>query len=77
MSSKKNSSQSIGFMLVFMCLTLGLMPYKPEPHIVGKIRWVLGDPSSMGLADWFDLLMHGFPFVALIIWIVFYLFKRK
>ena len=44
-------------------LTLGLAPFVPEPHLVGKIRWVLGGANGMGLVDWGDLAMHGAPWV--------------
>jgi hypothetical protein len=44
-------------------LTLGLAPFVPEPHIVGKLRWVLGGAQGMGVVDWWDLVMHGAPWV--------------
>lgn len=44
-------------------LTLGLAPFVPEPHIVGKLRWVAGGGHGMAAADWFDLLMHGAPWI--------------
>ncbi len=44
-------------------LSLGLAPFSPEPHVVGKVRWVLGGAEGMGGADWFDLVMHGAPWV--------------
>lgn len=44
-------------------LTLGLAPFVPEPHIVGKLRWVAGGAVGMGLMDWGDLLMHGAPWI--------------
>lgn len=47
-------------------LTLGLAPFAPEPHIVGKIRWVMGGAEGMGSADWFDLVLHGAPWVWLV-----------
>lgn len=47
-------------------LTLGLAPFSPEPHLFGKIRWILGGANGMGLMDWWDFVMHGFPFVGLI-----------
>ncbi len=49
-------------------LTLGLAPFVPEPHIVGKIRWVAGGAIGMTGMDWFDLLFHGFPWVFLAFW---------
>jgi len=50
---------------VLLVVTLGLAPYTPEPHIVGKLRWVAGGAVGMQAMDWFDLLMHGAPFVLL------------
>mgnify|MGYP000353492870 CR=1 FL=1 len=44
-------------------LTLGLAPFFPEPHLVGKLRWVAGGAVGMGAMDWFDLVMHGAPWV--------------
>lgn len=44
-------------------LTLGLAPFHPEPHLVGKIRWVLGGAEGMTAVDWFDLTLHGAPWV--------------
>lgn len=49
------------------CLTLGLAPFAPEPHLFGKLRWVAGGAVGMGPIDWFDLAMHGAPFV----WLAF------
>lgn len=48
-------------------LSLGLAPFYPEPHIVGKLRWVLGGAEGMALMDWADLAMHGAPWLALIV----------
>lgn len=47
-------------------LTLGLAPFRPEPHLFGKIRWVMGGGEGMALADYGDLLMHGLPWLFLI-----------
>ena len=44
-------------------LTLGLAPFVPEPHVVGKLRWVLGGGHGMSAMDVGDLLMHGAPWV--------------
>jgi hypothetical protein len=51
---------------VMLCLTLGLAPFRPEPHLVGKLRWVAGGAVGMSPLDWGDLLMHGAPFVLLL-----------
>lgn len=58
-------------LLIFgMAFTLGLAPFFPEPHVWGKIKWVAGGANGMQLMDWFDLLMHGAPWVLVIIWTV-------
>ncbi len=45
------------------CLTLGLAPFVPEPHVVEKLRWVLSGGAGMKPIDVFDLLLHGAPWV--------------
>jgi len=52
--------------LVVLCLTLGLAPFSPEPHVVGKIRWVAGGGHGMRASDIFDLFLHGLPWGLLI-----------
>lgn len=47
-------------------LTLGLAPFRPEPHVVGKLRWVLGGASGMTFVDWLDLLLHLTPWLLLL-----------
>lgn len=54
-------------MFVILCLTLGLAPFFPEPHIWGKLRWVAGGAVGMQLIDWFDLLFHGLPWILLLV----------
>ena len=48
-------------------LTLGLAPFLPEPHVWGKLRWVLGGAEGMQLMDWFDLFLHGVPWLLLLL----------
>ena len=48
-------------------LTLGLAPFAPEPHILGKLRWVAGGANGMVAMDWGDLALHGAPWVWLAI----------
>ena len=52
--------------IIMACLTLGLAPFVPEPHIWGKVRWILGGAKEMALMDWADFLMHGIPWMLLI-----------
>lgn len=53
-------------LVIIACLTLGLAPFFPEPHIIGKVRWIAGVAKGMTAIDYFDFLMHGIPFVLLI-----------
>ncbi|MCC6753753.1 MAG: hypothetical protein IT266_07190 [Saprospiraceae bacterium] len=49
--------------VALLCLTLGLAPYLPEPHIWGKLRWVMGGAHGMKWLDWLDLVYHGIPWL--------------
>ncbi|KAA2216018.1 hypothetical protein [Maribacter flavus] len=62
--------------IILLCLTLGLAPFFPEPHLWGKIRWILGGAKGMAFMDWFDVLLHGFPYVLLLRKIVLSLLKK-
>ena len=59
---------------ILATLTLGLAPFG-EPHLFGKIKWVLGGAKGMKGMDWFDLFLHGTPWVYLIIVIFYSLFQ--
>jgi hypothetical protein len=48
------------------CVTLGLAPFFPEPHIWGKLKWLSGGAVGMQPLDWFDTLFHGFPWLLLL-----------
>jgi hypothetical protein len=50
--------------LIFLCATLGLAPFTPEPHIVEKLR-ILVQGTLVQPIDILDLIMHGAPFVVL------------
>lgn len=66
---KENKGQNILPALIF-ALTLGLAPFVPEPHILGKIRWVVGGAKGMQAMDYFDLLLHGTPWLYLFFTII-------
>jgi len=51
-------------------LTLGLAPFRPEPHIWGKLKWIVGGASDMQLMDWWDTFIHGAPWILLIVSLV-------
>lgn len=50
--------------LVVFCLTIGLAPFVPEPHLWEKLKMLAAGDLSRPV-DIFDLLMHGLPFVLL------------
>ena len=63
-------------LIIVACLTLGLAPYTPEPHVWGKLRWVAGGAVGMQPMDWFDLLFHIWPWLLLIRYLAINLHKR-
>lgn len=52
-------------LLLALSLFLGLAPFFPEPHLVGKFRWVAGGAVGMGAMDWLDLVWHAWPIILL------------
>jgi hypothetical protein len=51
--------------LILLCLTLGLAPFNP-PHIWEKLQ-MLARGELTRAVDIFDLLLHGFPWVLLVL----------
>jgi len=60
-----NTKRNFLFALV-ASLTLGLAPFSPEPHLFGKLRWLFGGGEGMKLMDYWDLVMHGAPWVLML-----------
>lgn len=76
-----NEAQALKFwndprFLIVMCLTLGLAPFIPEPHIWGKVRWIMGGGHGMKAMDYFDFLMHGTPWFLLIRYCIIMVYKK-
>jgi len=61
-TTTKNSTITL---FLVASLTLGLAPFTPEAHIVGKVKWLFGGAAGMQPMDWFDLILHGSPWVLL------------
>jgi hypothetical protein len=59
-----------------LSMTLGLAPFSPEPHLFGKLRWILGGANGMELMDWFDFMFHAFPWVWLVVVLLLMLIKK-
>jgi hypothetical protein len=51
-------------LVILACLTLGLAPFFPEPHIWEKLKMLVAG-NLVKPVDIFDLLMHAAPFVLL------------
>lgn len=68
-------------MLPLMAILLGFAPFFPEPHLFGKVKWLLGGGAitgeqSMTGMDWFDLFFHGLPLVFGVSYLVYLLVKK-
>jgi len=77
----KNQLKNNWKLFLIASLTLGLAPFNP-PHIWGKIEWILGGKvfsgnSAMQVQDWFDVVLHGTPWILLIISLVLNGTKNK
>ena len=53
-------------LLIVLCLTLGLAPFTPEPHLWEKLKMLAAGELSEPL-DIFDLLLHGAPWLLLMV----------
>ena len=77
----KNTLQKNWKLFLLASLTLGLAPFNP-PHIWGKMQWILGGNAfsgehAMQPMDWFDVFLHGSPWILLIISIFLNLFASQ
>lgn len=52
-------------LIIVACLTLGLAPFAP-PHIVEKLQMLVKGKLVKPI-DWFDLFLHGTPWILLIV----------
>lgn len=53
--------------------SLGLAPFVPEPHLLGKVRWLFGGAVGMQLTDYFDLILHASPWI----WLIYELYQIR
>ena len=67
MSTLRKVFQRISLsLLILLCLSLGLAPFTPEPHLLEKLK-MLASGELSELIDVFDLLLHGTPWLLLMI----------
>ena len=52
-------------LVAVLCLTLGLAPFGP-PHVLEKLG-MLAAGQLVRPIDWFDLLLHGSPWLLLLL----------
>jgi len=62
--------------LIVACLTLGLAPFMPEPHLWEKLKMLTSGELTKPV-DIFDLLLHGTPWILLIIKLVLLATKKR
>jgi len=55
--------------VIILCLTLGLAPFYP-PHLFEKIMMLVKGQLKKPI-DWFDLILHGSPWILLIFKAIF------
>ena len=53
-------------LLIVLCLTLGLAPFTPEPHLWEKLKMLAVGELAKPI-DVFDLVLHGTPWLLLLI----------
>jgi hypothetical protein len=63
-------------LLVVLCLTLGLAPFTPEPHLLEKLKMLVSGELVEPI-DIFDLLLHGAPWILLSLKLFFVVTTRQ
>lgn len=55
--------------VIILCLTLGLAPYTPEPHVWQKLQMLFSGTLTSPI-DIMDFILHGAPWVLLVLKVV-------
>jgi len=63
-------------LLVVLCLTLGLAPFTPLPHLLEKLKMLVSGELVEPI-DIFDLLLHGSPWMLLSLKLYFVVTTRE
>ena len=63
-------------LLILLCLSLGLAPFSPEPHVLEKLS-MLATGELTRLIHIFDLLLHGTPWLLLSIKLILSLTRKE
>ncbi len=62
--------------LIVACLTLGLAPFVPEPHVWEKLKMLMAGELTR-LVDVGDLLLHGVPWLLLEMKFILWAIKKS
>ena len=63
-------------LLVVLCLTLGLAPFTPLPHLLEKLKMLVSG-ELVEPVDIFDFLLHGSPWILLSLKLYFVVTTRE
>lgn len=61
--------------IIILCATIGLAPFSP-PHFFEKLSMLIKGKLIKPL-DWFDFVLHGFPWFMLILKITAFFVKKR
>ncbi len=61
--------------IIILCITLGLAPFSP-PHVIEKLS-MLVNGTLVKPIDWFDLFLHGAPWLILLLKIAAVSMKQR
>lgn len=64
------------WMLAPVAVLLALAPFRPEPHLVEKVRMLVQGTLTKPI-DIFDLLLHATPLVLLLVKVIADLVRRR
>lgn len=60
---------------ILVTLTLGLAPFFPEPHIWKQLVNIYTGTFHQSI-EWFDLALHGVPWIWMVIEVIIYVKNR-
>ncbi|MBR9830509.1 hypothetical protein GYB57_00045 [bacterium] len=75
-NTANNTTNQSGWFIIIACLAIGLAPFSPEPHLFGKVKWIMGGANGMQPMDWWDTIMHGVPMIAFVVLLIRKLIKK-
>lgn len=65
-----------GLMFLFIAIIMAIMPITPQPHLFEKLQ-MLKQGTLERPIDWFDLFIHGAPFLYVIYYFSNLFFQKR